>query len=125
MTLILLVSIGVPTLSRYKNRNTIINAPVWDGSVASSYRKGNGTENNPYIISNGSELAYFAMQLLSQDYSNTYFALSKDIVLNNGIFKYDVDNGVQYIIDDEVYYLGDYSDKYYENNDRTEQKKEL
>ena len=84
LTLILLVSIGVPTLSRYKNRNTIINAPVWDGSVASSYRKGNGTENNPYIISNGSELAYFATQLLNQDYSNTYFALSNDIILNCG-----------------------------------------
>lgn len=118
LTLILLVSIGVPTLSRYKNRNTIINAPVWDGSVASSYRKGNGTENNPYIISNGSELAYFATQLLNQDYSNTYFALSNDIILNNGIFKYDSDNGIQYIIDKNIYYLGDYSDKYYENNDR-------
>jgi TRAP-type uncharacterized transport system fused permease subunit len=53
---ILFLTIGIPTLARYRNRNTILTASVWDGSIATSYRKGTGTETDPYVISNGSEL---------------------------------------------------------------------
>jgi hypothetical protein len=80
---VLLLAIGIPTLARYKNRVIIPSVTVWDGSVASSYKKGNGTIDDPYIISNGSELAYFYNQLATNNYENTYFALGTDIVLNN------------------------------------------
>lgn len=118
--LIIIIIIGIPTLARYKNRNITINTPVWDGTVASSYQKGNGTINNPYIISNGRELAYFSIQLLDNDYENTYFSLNNDIILNKGMFKY-VDNSIQYILDDNIYYLDEYSNKYYEDSSMNEE----
>ncbi|MDD4035914.1 MAG: hypothetical protein PHS45_01130 [Bacilli bacterium] len=114
----LLLSIGIPTLARYKNRSTIITVPVWDGSVANSYKSGSGLVNDPYIISNGSELAYFSSQLLENNYANKFFALSNDIKLNEGIFRYDTDNGIQYILDAQVYYVDSYSNKYYDNVER-------
>jgi hypothetical protein len=114
---ILLLSVGIPTLARFKNRSTIVSTPVWDGSIASSYRKGTGSEADPYIISNGSELAYFYTQLSNNKYENTYFALSNDIILNNGIFNYSVADGIKYIISNQTYYVGGYSNKYYDNVD--------
>ncbi len=51
---------------------------VWDGSVASSFASGSGTENDPYIITTGAELA-----LLSKGTEGMYFELGNDIVLNN------------------------------------------
>lgn len=116
---VLLLSIGIPTIARFKNRSTLITNPVWDGSIASSYRSGSGTEIDPYIISTGAELAYFYTQLLEHDYENTYFALKNDVVLNGGIFKYDIDNGIQYILNDQTYYVDHYTNKYYDNVERT------
>ena len=60
-------------------------APVWDGSVASSFAGGSGAENDPYLISNGAELAYFA-HIINDAVFNTeglYFALTADIYLND------------------------------------------
>ena len=86
--LVLVVSFAIPTFSRFKNRviqNTVVS---WDGSVASSYRSGSGTVTDPYIISDGSELAYFSEQLATNDYEGVYFKLDKDIVVNSGLFSY-------------------------------------
>ena len=47
---------------------------IWDGSVASSFSGGNGTSDNPYIINNGSELAYF-FKLINGSNSSEYFKL--------------------------------------------------
>ncbi len=52
---------------------------VWDGSVASSFASGSGTENDPYIITTGAELAY----LSKIDTTGLCFELAKDIVLND------------------------------------------
>lgn len=69
------------TLSRLAN-DTV----KWDGSIAASFSGGNGTEDNPYLISNGSELAYFK-QIVESDkdgfYKDKFFALSYDIDMNN------------------------------------------
>ena len=94
--IVLAVSIAIPTLSRYKNRIDI-NALLsdennWDGTVASSYRSGKGTSSDPYIISNAKELAYFEKMLNETNYENTYFELSNDIIINNGLFDYDEEN---------------------------------
>jgi len=97
--LVLVVIVAIPTLSRYKNRTSIYNVSVWDGSVATSYRSGDGSKDNPYVISNGSELAYFALQLKTNKYENMYFVLNNDIVLNDGIFSYTEDEGINYRID--------------------------
>ena len=56
----------------------------WNGSVASSFAFGDGSRNNPYLISNGEELAYLASQVNNgQAYSGRYFKLVSNINLNN------------------------------------------
>lgn len=116
-TLTLFLSIFIPSLARYRNRNTIAGISVWDGSVATKYREGNGSESNPYIISNGAELAYFSNQLQTTDYSNTYFKLKNDIVLNDGVFNYNLTDGIKYILNNNTYYLDEYTNNYYDNVD--------
>ena len=55
---------------------------VWDGSIATSYAGGSGTQADPYLISNGAELAYLAQQVNGgTDYANTYFRQTADIDL--------------------------------------------
>lgn len=118
LSLVLLLFIGFPTLARFKNRSSLSATSVWDGSIATNYKSGTGTEIDPYVISNGSELAYFSNELEANDYANTYFVLSNDILLNDGIFNYDTSNGISYIKDQQTYYIDDYSNKYYDNVER-------
>ena len=59
----------------------------WDGvSIASSFSAGNGTIDNPYVISNGEELAYFK-QIIEGDnytlYCDKYYKLGNNINLDN------------------------------------------
>ena len=111
--IIFALSIAIPTLARFQNRAIDTNIAVWDGSVASSYRSGSGTKDDPYVIASGSELAYFANMLESNDYSDTYFSLDNNIILNGGIFAYLEDSGIQYIVDENTYYVNDYTSDYY------------
>ena len=111
MVLILLFSYKHPTFGKYNNRgNTGIN--VWSGMVASNYRSGNGTRENPYIISTGEELAYFSSQLENNDYSNSYFKIANNILLNEGMFKYENDV-LMYTVNSITYYVN--NDEYYDN----------
>ena len=41
---------------------------VWSGEIATSFDGGNGTKENPYLISTGEELAYFK-QVIESDNS--------------------------------------------------------
>ena len=57
---------------------------IWDGSIAAGFAGGSGTEDDPYLISNGSELAYLAQQVNSgNSYENVHFKLTNDIYLND------------------------------------------
>lgn len=57
---------------------------IWDGSVATSFAGGSGTENDPYIISTGAQLAYLAKTVnAGNSYKDCYFKLNNDINLNN------------------------------------------
>ena len=57
---------------------------IWDGSIAAGFAGGSGTEDDPYLISNGSELAYLAQQVNSGNrYENVHFKLTNDIYLND------------------------------------------
>ena len=118
LILILLVSTLIPSLARYKNRTSINEVTVWDGSVATKYRKGSGTSDDPYIISNGSEFAYFASMLKTTDYSNTYFELNNDIVLNDGLFSYDLE-GIKYKLSNTTFYVKENTNEIYDNIDKT------
>ena len=61
---------------------------VWDGSVAESFAGGSGTEEDPYLISTGSHLAYLATLnnavAANGSYgSGLYFSITNNIDLNN------------------------------------------
>ena len=66
---------------------------VWDGSIAESFAGGTGTEDDPYLISSGEELAYLAqITNADEDGSQTkekFFKLTADIVLNRDVLKAD------------------------------------
>ena len=55
---------------------------AWDGSVASSFAWGEGTEERPYLISTGAELAFLGQKVRNgEDYEGIYFQLANDIDL--------------------------------------------
>ena len=58
-------------------------AAAWDGSVAASFSGGSGTADDPWKISNGSELAYLASLVNSNGSAtyNQYYILTADIDL--------------------------------------------
>ncbi len=64
-----------------------LNAQNWSGTVADSYAGGDGTKDNPFLISNASELAKLANDMNGEkDFSlGRYFKLTQDIVLNSGV----------------------------------------
>lgn len=112
---ILLLSYTLPTLARFKNRG-ISSSNVWSGMVATKYKSGTGTQSNPYIISNGDELAFFSSQLENNNYEGKYFKITNNILLNEGEFKYE--NGkILYVIGNNTYYVD--NNKYYDNPDFT------
>lgn len=59
-------------------------ATAWDGSIATAFAGGSGTENDPYQIDDGAQLAYLASEVnKGQTYENSYFVLTADIDLVN------------------------------------------
>lgn len=118
LVFVLAVSISIPSLARYKNyvnlENLFNEIQTWDGSVASSYSKGNGTIDSPYIISNASELAFFSKKLENTDYAGIYFELGNDIVINDGLFGYDGTN-ISYESDGTKFYIEPGTTNVYEN----------
>lgn len=124
--LFLALIIGVPTLAKLKNRTTLYDATDWDGTVASDFKRGDGTKENPFIISNGSEFAYFIKQLKETNYEDQYIELSNDIIINPGIFEYSVENSekkvIKYLLNGETYYVKENTNEYYDNADCTGEK---
>ena len=110
--------VNIPSLARLNNRNTVLLGEYWNGSVSSSYRDGKGTALDPYIISNGSELAYFSKMSKKKDYSDVYFELGADILLNEGVFSY-VDGNITYKLDNTLYYVNSLTGEYYNNSEFT------
>ena len=98
LVIVLAVSMSIPSLARFKNyvnlENMFNEIQTWDGSVATSYASGSGTEEDPFIISNASELAFFAQSVNNSTtkYEDVYFELGNHIVVNDGLFGYDETN---------------------------------
>ena len=56
---------------------------AWDGSIATAFAGGSGTESDPYQIANGAELAYLASSVNSgETYTGKNFVLTANIDLN-------------------------------------------
>ena len=63
---------------------TKTDSDIWDGSISESFAAGDGSENNPYIIENASQLAYLSKEVNSgADYQGKFFTLNSDLDLNN------------------------------------------
>ena len=59
-------------------------ATAWDGSIATAFAGGTGTESDPYQIADGAQLAYLASEVnKGQAYENSYFVLTADVNLGN------------------------------------------
>ena len=57
---------------------------AWDGSIATAFAGGTGTESDPYQIADGAQLAYLASEVnKGQPYENACFVLTADIDLGN------------------------------------------
>ncbi len=72
---------------------------VWNGTIATSFTRGTGDLDNPYIISSAEELAYLAYIIntckLDKDsvlFSKKNYKLENDIYLNNAFDVSDFDN---------------------------------
>lgn len=59
---------------------------VSDHICATSFKKGSGTQADPYIISTAAELAYLSKRVYDNKSENAYFALDADIDLDNAIW---------------------------------------
>lgn len=112
--LVLEIIVLMPTFSRLLNpsSNTIVE---WDKTVANFFHGGTGSIDDPYIISNAKELAYFGKALENNSFEDEYIKLSNDIIINKGFFKYDED--YLYIVDDNNYYLDIETSNYYQEKE--------
>ncbi len=78
-------SLATPTI---QGRTTVTNRgimeDVWDGTSSSAFKYGNGTETEPYLITNSAELSYLATQVNNGiAYENTFFQLAMNLNLDN------------------------------------------
>ena len=101
--LVIVAAIGVGGYFAYKHFTTTSDVPdngqevvganitanpehfdVWNGETATSFAKGTGTQKDPYQISTGAELAYFASLINNADetYKQAYYCLVNSIDLN-------------------------------------------
>lgn len=77
LALAALVWIAVPVSARAET-------DVWNGTIASGFAVGIGTENDPYQINTAAELAYFAKSVNDGKwYDGEYIILKNNINLNN------------------------------------------
>ena len=86
MEKLLAVLLAVCVLSAMLSLPAVSFADTWDGTTAASL-SGEGTEESPYLIATGADLAYFAAQVNGGNgYSGKYIKLTDDIDLNNAAF---------------------------------------
>ncbi|ATW23437.1 GLUG motif-containing protein [Candidatus Formimonas warabiya] len=59
-------------------------SPEWTGGIAANFAGGTGTENDPYLISTGEQLAYFSQRVNAGiTYAGSFIQLTQDILLNS------------------------------------------
>ena len=93
--IIALISIILLTLSFLRTFSDPTSSTDWDGVVARDFTSGTGTEENPYVIKDASEFAYFKSLLEGEDasaYANKNYVITGgfnyggyDISINNTI----------------------------------------
>ena len=88
VAILLFFAINIIIITTFTEKTT---STIWDGKIADGFTKGSGSLEDPYIINNGGELAYF-MQIInsdeSGDYFNKYYSLNNNINLNGFDFSF-------------------------------------
>jgi len=70
--------------ARFTAVNKNLNTAVWDGSISTGFAGGSGTEDDPYLISTGAQLAYLAKTINGSNDNtlyNKYYRLVNNIDL--------------------------------------------
>ena len=117
--LLLFVTIAIPSFCMLLMKDNSNEIEYWDGTIATSYNSGTGEEEDPYIISNAKEFAYFSQEINNgNNYSGKYFKLTDNIHLNNGVFEYK-NNQIVYTRDSVKYYIKPFTDEYYQDSQFT------
>lgn len=88
---------------------------TWDGETVSTTLSGSGTSSDPYVISNGADLAFFYKNCTNSNWNDRYYVLDNDIYLNEGYFDYIDDGNFKYHLNNKTYYIA--KDKYYTTKD--------
>ncbi len=84
ITLMLCIGYMPLSSSAYADEVTVEAVVVWNGSVATGFSDGTGTQADPYLVADGSELAYLVQQVnAGTDYSGKYFKQTADIDLDS------------------------------------------
>ncbi len=89
VALIVIMSVSALAVNENSPVAYMPNLPVWDGTVAERYAGGDGTRDNPYLISDGSELALLMKEIndtvreSQQTTAGEYYKLTNDILLND------------------------------------------
>lgn len=92
LTTILVIIVAVfAAIKLYPTFTEKLSSSIWDGSIATSFSKGDGSESNPYIISDGSEFAFLFTKLKSEDsssYFNKFYEIQNNIDFDNRDFSF-------------------------------------
>ena len=83
-------------------------AEQWDGSVATGFDSGSGTQSDPYIIRTPAQLAYLSESVSAGNtYSGKYIRLEADLQMNDESFAFLPDSGLVEVTDGtNIAYLG-------------------
>lgn len=85
-----------------------VGANTWDGSVDTEWQ-GNGSEEDPYLITNGAELAGLSQSVNEGNkYYDVYFSLTTDIYLNDVSDAY----GYYVVAENQWIPIGDYDNEF-------------
>lgn len=82
-------TMSLANIATYARTAAVLSAEksTWDGTVTTGFKYGDGTQANPYLITNAKELAYLRDQVNNgTTYENTFFQLTTDIDLNSMVW---------------------------------------
>ncbi len=91
LTLAILVFLVLNFVVLYNTFSEKTSSTIWDGSIAESFGGGTGNINDPYVINDGSQLAYFFTVINGNDYLsyfNKYYIINNNIDLDGNDFSF-------------------------------------
>ncbi len=86
IAILLVLAVFLSSLTILNSSETAFaNTSAWDGTVATSFAGGSGTEEDPYQIATAEQLALLAsiVNVSNSDYADKYYIQTADIILND------------------------------------------